>query len=144
MPISFNIDRNRDLTILIFSGEVTLTEFINTLHTYIDNKPTTYEIYDLRDLSGDRFSADEIKELARFLSKSVPKRPSGGKTAVIVDRDIDFGLSRMISMMMDQLVQYQIEVFRSVDDAYAWLEKGGGPHRLDSLRGRISYEPRAF
>ena len=25
-----------------------------------------------------------------------------------------------------------------------WGVEGGGPHRLDSLRGRISYEPKAF
>lgn len=123
MPISYTIDRTKDITTFNLSGEVYLEEFIQSLHAYIDDNPTTYEMYDVRELSGTRFSSGEVKKLTEFLQKQNAKRLPGSKTAIVVDRDIDFGLSRMISMMTDQTVPYRIEVFRSMDAAEKWLDE---------------------
>jgi len=123
MPISYTIDRMKDMTVLNLSGEVSLDEFIQTLQAYINDNPTTYEIYDARELNGTRFSTDEVKHLAKFLQNRHAKRVPGSKTAIVVDRDIDFGLSRMISMMTDQTMPYRIEVFRSMEAAKKWLDR---------------------
>ena len=123
MPISYTIDRVKDITIFNLSGEVSLEEYIQALRDYIDDNPTTYEMYDVRGLTGSRFSTDEVKRLTEFLQKRKAKRLPGSRTAIVVDRDIDFGLSRMISMMTDHTVPYRIEVFRSMDAAKKWLNE---------------------
>jgi hypothetical protein len=123
MAMRFSIDRTRDLTVFTLTGEIALSEFIDCLHSYIDNQPTFYEIYDVRELSGSRFSKEEVGALALFLEQRVAKRPSGGKTAVIVDKNIDYGLSRMVSMLTDGRVPYTIEVFKSIDAAHQWLDE---------------------
>ena len=47
MPMNFAVDRNRDLTVFHLSGEVAYSEFIDTLQSYIESKPTIYEVYDV-------------------------------------------------------------------------------------------------
>jgi hypothetical protein len=123
MSIKFAIDRTKNLTVFRLYGEVTLSEFIDTLNVYGKNKPTKFELYDLRELSGERFATNEIQGLASFLAAHAEKRVSGSKTAVVVSQTIDYGLSRMISMLTEGQVPYMIEVFRSVQDANQWLEE---------------------
>lgn len=123
MPINFSIDRTKDLTVFNFSSEVTITEFIATLNDYGKQKPTRLELYDVRGLSGERFTTKNIQGLADFLRKHADKRPSESKTVIVVSETIDYGLSRMISMLTDGQVPYRIEVFRSVEEANQWLDE---------------------
>ena len=123
MPIHFAIDRTKDLTVFNFSSEVILTEFIAVLNDYGKQKPTRFELYDVRGLSGERFTANDIQGLADFLKKHAGKRPSDSKTVIVVSETIDYGLSRMISILTDGLVPYRIEVFRSIEKANRWLEE---------------------
>ena len=123
MPIHFAIDRTKDLTVFNFSSEVTLTEFIATLNDYGKQKPTRFELYDVRGLSGERFTTKDIQGLADFLKEHAGKRPSDSKTVIVVNETIDYGLSRMISMLTDGHVPYRIEVFRSIEKANRWLDE---------------------
>ena len=123
MPIKYTIDRTQNLTIFNLTGEVTLSDLIDTIDTYGKSDPTFYEIYDAREIDGDRLTTAEIQKLAVFLKKHPNRRALGSKTAVVVSNDIDFGLSRMISSLTDQEVPYKIEVFRTMDMAHQWLDR---------------------
>jgi hypothetical protein len=121
MPITYDIDRSRDLTIFTLSGEVGYQEFISALTDYGREGTTLFELYDLRSISGKRLTTGEINSLADFLSRHPDLRPPGNKTAVVVSEDVDYGFSRMISILTEDSTVYDIEVFRDEDEAWRWL-----------------------
>jgi len=105
------------------SDEVTFQEFTATLTSYGKDGPTLHEIYDARSLKGKRLTFEEMNMLAGYLSKYSDKRASGSKTAIVVSKDVDFGLSRMISILTEGTTSYDIQVFRNMDEAHQWLAK---------------------
>jgi hypothetical protein len=123
MPITFNIDRSKSLTTFTLSGEVTFQEFTQILNSYGKQGATVQELYDARSLEGKRLSSEEMNMLAKYLAKYSDKRTSGSKTAIVVSETIDFGLSRMISLLTEYTTAYEIEVFRNMAEAHQWLEE---------------------
>lgn len=123
MPINYSIDRTQNLTVFNLTGEVTLSGLIDTIDTYGKSDPTLFEIYDAREIGGDRFTSAEMQKLAVYLKSHADRRALGSKTAVVVNNDIDFGLSRMILSLTDQEVPYKIEVFRTMDMAHQWFDE---------------------
>lgn len=122
MPITFDIDRSKDLTCFTLTGEVDLQAYLSALYRYSKEQPTKYELYDATGLEGQRLSSDDIETIAKNLLQYAEIRPAGSKTAVVVAADIDFGLMRMVALLTDQQVSYEIEVFRSNEQALAWLQ----------------------
>ena len=123
MPITFNIDRSKNLTTFYLSGEVTFQEFMKILNAYGKRGATVLELYDARLIEGKRLSNDEMNLLAEYLAKYSDKRVSGSKTAIVVSESLDYGLSRMITILTEDSTTYDIEVFRDIAEAYKWLEE---------------------
>jgi hypothetical protein len=123
MPVT--IDRNDPdaLSTFTVSGKITLPELIGVLDRYGRSGPTRYELYDLRELTGERLSSADIRSLIDFFEKYPNIRPPESKTAILVASDIDFGIGRMISMISDGQLPFAIEVFRSLDNAKSWLRR---------------------
>ena len=121
MTITFEKDPSLDLTTFTLSGEMTLDELLTALASYGKDGPTLYELYDAREMAGQRPSFDEMNNLAGYLSRFSKKRPSGSKTAIVVNQDVDFGLSRMISILTETTTVFDIQVFRKLEEARAWL-----------------------
>ena len=79
-------------------------------------------MYDARALKGKRLTNEEIHAFAVYLSKHADKRPIGGRTAVVVSEKVDFGLSRMLSILTEETTGYKIEVFQDIDAAFNWID----------------------
>ena len=121
MPILYDIDRKNDLTTFTLSGELNLPDLKSTLDRYREVGPTSLEIYNTSSLSGKRLSSDELNMLADYLSQYNHIRPPGSKTAIVASGDLDYGLSRMISILTEGKTAYNIQAFRSMDEANEWL-----------------------
>ena len=121
MPVTIEPTENEDLTRVTLAGTVTFAEFMKALDTYGKNSPTLLELYDVRKLEGERFSTADFDRLVDYLSRHHHRRPAGGKTAVVVSRTVDLGLSRMVSILSEGVVTFKIEAFRSVEEAMDWL-----------------------
>jgi hypothetical protein len=122
VPIQFNIDRANDLTVFTLTGEVSFQDFLSSLNQYGKEGPTLSELYDARALKGKRLTNEEIHAFAVYLSKHADKRPAGGRTAVVVSEKVDFGLSRMLSLLTEETTGYDIEVFQDIDAAFKWID----------------------
>lgn len=125
MPISYDIDRENDLTTFTLSGELNLPDLKSILDRYREIGPTSLELYNTSSLSGKRLSSDELNMLADYLSQFTDVRSPGSKTAIVASEDLDYGLSRMISILTEGRTVYNIQAFRSVDEANEWLLKSG-------------------
>lgn len=79
-------------------------------------------LVDLRGFSASSLSSDDIFTLAD-LFKSINTVLGSGNTALVVSKEIDFGLARMWQMMTEEHVKMEIDVFMSIDEAKEWLLK---------------------
>ncbi len=122
MPIKFEIDRDRNLTIITLQGQVTLAEMLEALNSYGKSGVTLNELYDVRKLVGERISTEDIEAAANYFKEYGGVRPENSKTAVLVAQALDYGLSRMIQLLTEGDVPFQINVFNTLEQALAWLE----------------------
>lgn len=122
MPIDFKIDRARNFTTFTFQGEVTLSEMIEVMNSYGKRGVTLHELYDVRQIEGERFSNEDIDVVVLYFRQYGKVRPEDGKTAVLVTEAIDYGISRMIQTLTEGEVPFKVGIFHSMEDALAWLE----------------------
>jgi hypothetical protein len=127
MPIHFEIDRTKNLTTFTLQGQVTLREMVDALNAYGKSGVTLNELFDVRELAGERIASKDIDAVARYFKRHGGVRPENSKTAVLVDEVFDYGLSRMIQIYTEGEVPFKIRIFKTMGEAMAWL--AGGPSR---------------
>ncbi len=83
-------------------------------------RPGLNSVFDVRTGRLDLSSSD-VHRLVGLLDRHLERRGGGGfRCAIVVASDIDFGISRMIEMVADQ-VPFESRVFRSMTDAELWV-----------------------
>ncbi len=122
MSLNYNIFTTEKVVIVIGKGTVTEDDFIDQVTKQINDSDYRFEMNTIYDLRNCRYEGghEKLKDLARKMVVSdIIKQPS--KTAIIADRDLEYGLARVYSALAeDSKVDY--EVFRSCKDAMCWLE----------------------
>lgn len=110
-----------DFTCFVSKGETTIEDWLQTITNYGAEGMTTRELYDLRQQT-NLFSAEEISRLLNQTINDQDLRPPEGKTAVMVDEAVKFGLARMYEMQAEaQDVSSTTQVFLELDQALDWL-----------------------
>jgi len=121
MPFTFQIDRSKDLTIFTATGDVTFKEMISIFDSYYEAGSTHYEIYDFSRGTGETVT---FKQIGQMIEKGA-SRPShkNWQTAIVVSNDIGFKMARIFQGMTEiGKTPQKAKVFRSLDDAYEWLD----------------------
>jgi len=121
MPVTIQPSDSEELTRITLFDAVTFPEFIKALNAYGAMGPTRLELYDARELSGERFSAEDIDLLIDYFRQHPGRRPAQGKTAIVISQTVDLGLSRMVSILSEGVVNFEIETFESIPEAMDWL-----------------------
>ncbi len=85
-------------------------------------KPGLKILLDHRKLKIDTLKMDGIQSISTFFKQIGPKF-GDGKLALVMQRDIDFGLARTWEILTADDVDIAIAVFRSIDEASRWLER---------------------
>ncbi len=78
-------------------------------------------LWDLRNIAVPRFSAEQVRELAKIQLKDRPVLPPA-RAAFLVEGDLSFGLGRMIAAYFSE-APVSLSVFRDLQEAAAWLAK---------------------
>ena len=123
MPVTFETTDIKDLTRIVLAGKVTLPELTKALNAYAQSGPTRLEIYDISRFDEGRFSTAELNRLADYLKAAPASRPAGSKTAVVAAQTVDIGITRMLSILSEGSVAFELEAFRSEEEALDWLLK---------------------
>jgi hypothetical protein len=79
-------------------------------------------LLDHRALRIDKITVSGIDEVSIFF-KSIANELGNGKIALVMKRDIDFGIARAWEIVTDSDVDISINVFREIDKAIDWLEQ---------------------
>ena len=122
--MQLHLEYNSDKNILFgsYSGMFTLQAFeaqlaeIVSTATFPANVPT---IWDLTEMDFSQMDWDFINKLLEIRAK-FPTR-GNALNAIVAQTDLTFGISRMYASKGDSLPQ-TMQVFRSVEDAEAWIE----------------------
>jgi hypothetical protein len=77
-------------------------------------------MWDLRDADLTAFSTDDIKSVSGLVKQNWGTS-SSSRAALVVSRDVDFGLARMYEQLLDNGSTGDVTVFRDYDEAIAWL-----------------------
>jgi hypothetical protein len=123
MPITKDINKTRNLTTFKISEKVTFDEFKEVIVDFYKEESTGYVIFDLRDAggTGETFSHQRITELADFI-ESIRKGRDKGKTALVVAKDVLYGICKMIEAYMHRS-EIKYATFRDMEKAVEWLEQ---------------------
>jgi hypothetical protein len=123
MTITFHSDEAKDLTVFKVSGELNFEAVMPFVKAFYDGTPTRHVVWDMTDVSEADFSSEQVEQIAGLPSRFQGKRAEG-KTALVVKKDILFGLSRMFEIHSNvRQAPFPIGVFRNLEDAYKWIEE---------------------
>ncbi len=106
---------------MVVSGRVTMSELIDALKDFYNDKFTTKLLWDFSQADLSEISTDNLHTLMS-VSKSYGHLRKGGKTAFVLSGGFGFGLGRMfetLSVLNQHSILYS--VFKTKEEAKAWL-----------------------
>ena len=124
MPITTSIDTETGLRTHVLIGTVPLEELKEALREVYGRsgfRPEADTLCDLRQADLGQFSRAVVKDVVDYVAKH-RGAPPGARTAVVVGRDLSFGLARMYEQMLVASADVRVMVFRDTEEAMAWLK----------------------
>jgi hypothetical protein len=123
MPITTTIDHDRQLTIHTVTGKPSFEELMTALNRFWEGQPTRNLLWNFSEARLAHISYSETRKLIDYVRPQTEKR-AGGKTALVSSRDLEYGMSRTLQSLREfQSPSYQIEVFRSLEEASQWFDQ---------------------
>ena len=123
MPVKTKVDHDKQLTIHTVTGEPSFQEGMATFKKFYEGNPTQNVLWDFRKASLARISSKQTEAIIDYIKHHAEKRV-GGKTAILVSRDLEYGMSRMVQALTKiKDIPLKTEIFRSIEEAIQWLSK---------------------
>lgn len=107
------------------ADRVTFEQFLDAMLKHTAWKPGTPSLHDHTRLNAAALTVEDIRAIAQFCAD---RRHLLGfaRFAVVVDRDLEFGLARMWGVFVEDRWDVQGGIFRQREEAMAWLLEGVG------------------
>ena len=122
MIVNTFVDKKSSVIIHTVTGEITFQE-IKSSYEAVLSHPDFQEdmcvIWDIRDADASEFHSQDVIRLARYFETQLKKRAKF-KVAIIVSRDLEYGLSRMYQVAAADLPA-KIGIFINLENAKKWL-----------------------
>jgi hypothetical protein len=121
MPVTYQIDRTRNLIRTRCFGEVTLEEVLDHFRTLQSDPECPSRLDVLLDLSEclSAASGGQLRTVNQAIA-SVRERVQFDACAIVAPTDLLFGMGRMFEVLAEERFR-ATHVFRSVVDAEEWL-----------------------
>lgn len=122
MPIRVNIDEVRGLIEMVFTGEVTTAELIETMDRYIPSSSALLPLglFDASGVTVTDLSAEVLREMARRASAYIDSRVTHGKLAIVATGEVSTALGRIYEILRRQS-PVEVRVFEERRAADSWL-----------------------
>jgi hypothetical protein len=112
------------LCIITAIEDVSFEEIMDVVRLFYEVHPTKNAIWDFRHGTGEKVTTKQVNIIAEYVGKHAQESRKGGKTAYVADEDFEFGMLRMSDVLIQMKeVPFQIEIFKSLDEAMEWIEK---------------------
>jgi hypothetical protein len=120
MKYDFFIDKSLNVLFERFKGEITYQNFrdaIQKSYNHPDWQKDQNVLCDLRE-AALLLSSDEMRQVI----KSFPPDDQAGKLAMLISRDLEFGMSRMFEIISEDTgIWKEYKIFREISEAKQWL-----------------------
>ena len=117
------IDLEKNIAFIDVGGTPThieIQESIDALLEHPDHRDGMNEIWDFRTTSTTSFNENELKLLANFVRKRLPKLAK--RVAYVFAKDVDYGVGRMWLAYAEMFgAEQERELFRNMEEAVEWL-----------------------
>lgn len=123
--ITTHIDKKFNLRIHQVTVSTTLDDIVSTLKGLYSEPDFNSEmnvLWDLRGADLASFLTSNIQKLRDFVSAHWGTEGKS-RAALIVSRDLEFGLSRMYEFFIESKTSNKVRVFRDYDEALEWVTK---------------------
>ena len=108
---------------VVFRGTGNFDAFVEAFGRMINHpefRPGMNALWDLRNASLARIGTSEMRRMVEWAQRHTPKR-DGARVAMLVRRDVDFGVSRIAEPLIEARLSVQYQVFRDEAEALAWV-----------------------
>ena len=123
MSITTAIDHYKKLATHIVTGETSFDEIMATIRQFWEGRPTKNVLWDFTKANLIHVAYYEAMQIVNYTRPQTEKR-IGGKTAFVASKDLENGISREFKALREfHNPPYQLEVFRSVEEANQWLDQ---------------------
>ena len=123
MPIETSFDATAAIRSHIVTGPVTVDELVEELAQVYQSEdlPTRSNvIWDFTDADVTGISSAEVAQLAQFV-KAAWKDQGDFRIGFAVKPGVTHGLTRMYEQLLDLFDEDHIRIFRTYDEAQAWI-----------------------
>ena len=119
--IKIEINQEKDLSTFTTSESFSVQDVCDALDRYYSGPITSLLLWDATRLNSSSWQRDDILTAVRK-TKEYSHLRAGGKSALVMPRDLPFGLARMYQAYSEvHNLQIDVEVFRSIEKAVEWL-----------------------
>lgn len=122
MELSLKIDPVAKLRVLKLSGDVVAQDLFDAVDVVYGHPDFDYghnSLWDLSECRLENVSSETVKQFAGFIAGKRSEGNAPPRSAVVVTRDLEFGLVRMYETHLD--ADRDFRLFRDIDEAMAWL-----------------------
>ncbi|MEM7515677.1 MAG: hypothetical protein AAF368_01955 [Planctomycetota bacterium] len=123
MPYRYTIDADRQVIFEKAFGALRDGELASLVRSKLEDpefRPEFNVLCDFNEADMAAVSSEEIREVAE-LFRTDSERFAGGRWAIAVSSDLNFGLAQMFTKLAEFL-PVEVRAFRDVTEAGAWLE----------------------
>lgn len=123
MAIITEFDSNSGLRIHTVTGSLsfdTLTGILAELYQDPRFRADQDVLWDLREASLAEFTADEVRRVIDLVRDNWATEGTP-HAALVVAREVDFGMARMYELQLSDLSTGKVQVFRDIEAAGEWL-----------------------
>ena len=119
--IKIEINQEKDLSTFTTAESFSVQDVCDALDRYYSGPVTSLLLWDATRLNSSSWQRDDILTAVRK-TKEYSHLRAGGKSALVMPRDLHFGLAKMYQAYSEvHNLKIEIEVFRNIGDARHWL-----------------------
>lgn len=123
MPVSIETRPELDLTIFRATGIVSVEDQKKELKAFYEGSPTLNVIWDFSMMQEVSATSSELREIILYAKQFTDRRP-GGRTALVVDTKLKYGLARMASTFAEiEEIPWDIRAFEDMNSALTWIQE---------------------
>lgn len=122
MTVNTVVDKKALVVIRTVTGEITFEEIKSSYESvcsHPDFKENMNSIWDIRAADASKFDSQEVIKIARYFETQTKNR-TRYKVAVIVSRDLEYGLSKKYQVAAADLPA-KIGIFIDFEEAKKWV-----------------------
>lgn len=122
MIVNTVVDKKASVMIYTVTGKMTVEEIkssYESVRSHPDFQENMNSIWDIRGADASKFDSQDVIKVARYFETQTKNR-AVYKTAVIVSRDLEYGLSKIYQVAAADLPA-KIGVFNNLEEAKKWV-----------------------